>query len=242
MGRVLLVLRLAVRDVRRRPVEAALLFVAIAAATTTLSLGLVLREAAGDPYLDTRSVTSGPDVVASVTPSTSGERADVDELAALADASGVVGHSGPYPVSTATLTANGRSVDVQAEGRDTATADVDQPELVEGSWVATGEVVVEAALADALDVGTGDRLTLEGEAYRVAGVAVTAATLPYPEATDYSMTPLSQEQRRATSQIDRRPHRGSATTCPRPVPSRSRGSRRTDASTAYRADRRAPGW
>jgi hypothetical protein len=66
MGRILLVGRLAVRDLRRRRIEAALLLLAIMAATTTLTLGLVLRDAASDPFQSTRGATNGPDVVASV--------------------------------------------------------------------------------------------------------------------------------------------------------------------------------
>jgi putative ABC transport system permease protein len=50
MGRLLLVARLALRDLRRRPAEAVPLLIAIMAATTTLTLGLVVREAASDPY------------------------------------------------------------------------------------------------------------------------------------------------------------------------------------------------
>jgi hypothetical protein len=46
VGRILLVGRLVVRDLRRRRIEAALLLLAIMAATTTLTLGLVLRDAA----------------------------------------------------------------------------------------------------------------------------------------------------------------------------------------------------
>ena len=64
MGRVLLVGRLAARDLRRRPAEAALLLLAIMAATTTLTLGLVLREVIDKPYERTRTATAGPDVVA----------------------------------------------------------------------------------------------------------------------------------------------------------------------------------
>ena len=41
MGRILLVVRLALRDLQRRRTEAALLLIAILAATTTLTLGLV---------------------------------------------------------------------------------------------------------------------------------------------------------------------------------------------------------
>ena len=66
MGRILLVCRLAARDLRRRPAEAALLLLAIIAATTTLTLGLVLHGVTDEPYESTREATAGPDVVASV--------------------------------------------------------------------------------------------------------------------------------------------------------------------------------
>ena len=101
MGRVLLVGRLAARDLRRRPAEAALLLLAIIAATTTLTLGLVLHGVTDKPYQSTREATAGPDVVASRRPPPAplgGRPADLAGLEALADAPGVVGHSGPYPV------------------------------------------------------------------------------------------------------------------------------------------------
>ena len=41
--------------------------------------------------------------------------------------------------------------------------------------------MVEAAFADALGVGAGDRITLGGRSFQVVGVAVTAAAAPYPE-------------------------------------------------------------
>ena len=179
MGRILLVGRLAVRDLRRRRIEAALLLLAIMAATTTLTLGLVLRDAASDPYQRTREATNGPDVVASVS-QPAAERSGLEELAS---APGVIDHSGPYPVTPAELQASGRTSDVQAVGRDAATASVDQPELLQGSWVSDGGVVVEAAFANALDVRVGDPVTLEGRSFEVVGVAVTAAMPPYPGAS-----------------------------------------------------------
>jgi putative ABC transport system permease protein len=179
MGRILLVGRLAVRDLRRRRIEAALLLLAIMAATTTLTLGLVLRDAASDPYQRTREATNGPDVVA-YSVSQPAERSGLDELAS---APGVIGHSGPYPVTPAELQASARTADVQAVGRDAAPASVDQPELIQGSWVGDGGVVVEAAFAKALDVRVGDPVTLDGRSFEVIGVAVTAAMTPYPEAT-----------------------------------------------------------
>jgi putative ABC transport system permease protein len=184
MGRVLLACRLAARDLRRRPAEAALLLLAITAATMTLTLGLGLREVTSKPYQSTRAATAGPDVVASASsPPGSGEPADLAGLKALADAPGVVSHSGPYPVVWAKLGARGQTLDAQVEGRDIAPAAIDQPKLTQGSWLRGGGVVVEAAFADALGVGAGDRIRLGGRSFRVAGVAVTAAAAPYPEVT-----------------------------------------------------------
>jgi ABC-type lipoprotein release transport system permease subunit len=181
MGRILLVARIAGRDLRRRPAEAALLLLAITAATTTLTLGLVLHDVASDPYRRTREATAGPDVVASLSPDPSGSQpGDLGELEALTDLPGVVDHSGPYPVTGAVLEAAGQLATAQVEGRDPSVAAVDQPQLTQGSWVEDGGVVIEAALADALGVRAGDRIDLNDRSFPVVGVAVTAATPPYP--------------------------------------------------------------
>jgi ABC-type lipoprotein release transport system permease subunit len=198
MGRILLVGRLAARDLRRRPAEAALLLLAIAAATTVLTLGLVLRGVISKPYKTTREATAGPDVVAAMFPR-SGSAVDRADVKALTEAPGVVRHSGPYPVVGAVLEANGHTVVAQTEGRDTAAAAVDQPKPIKGGWVRDGGVVLEAAFAEALGVSPGDRVTLKpmdikpgsskpsvqargpGRSFKVAGVAVTAAAPPYPE-------------------------------------------------------------
>jgi ABC-type lipoprotein release transport system permease subunit len=198
VGRLLLVGRLAARDLRRRPAEAALLLLAITAATATLSLGLVLRGVISKPYQTTREATAGPDVVAAMFPR-SGFAVDRADVKALTEAPGVVRHSGPYPVVGAVLEANGHTVVAQTEGRDTAAAAVDQPKPIKGGWVRDGGLVLEAAFAEALGVSPGDRVTLKpmdtkprsgkpsvqargpGRSFKVAGVAVTAAAAAYPE-------------------------------------------------------------
>jgi putative ABC transport system permease protein len=182
VGRLLLVGRLAARDLRRRPAEAAVLLIAIAATTATLTLGLVLHGVVSKPYQSTRAATAGPDVVASVAPPPfAGQAADLTGLEALTSAPGVVAHSGPYPYTQAEVGAGGIAATAWVQGRDTAPAAVDQPKLTEGSWVSDGGVVVEASFADALGIGAGDRITLDGRSFRVAGVAVTAAQGPYPK-------------------------------------------------------------
>ena len=181
MGRILLICRLAARDLRRRPAEAALLLLAIIAATTTLTLGLVLHGVTDEPFESTRDATAGPDVVASVSGDPFlGQPADLAALEALTDAPGVIDSSGPYPLIGVELEANGvtardlRGEDlgaagVWAQGRDPAAAAVDQPELTQGGWVRDGGVVVEAGFADALELGVGDEITLRT---RVCGLMI----------------------------------------------------------------------
>jgi ABC-type lipoprotein release transport system permease subunit len=183
VGRVLVVSRLAARDLRRRPAEAALLLLAITAATTTLTLGLVLHGVTTRPYQSTRAATHGPDVVAEADPPLGGGSADRAGLAALARAPGVTGHSGPYPLIGATLRAHGGRAALQVQGRDGAPATIDQPKLTAGSWVRDGGVVIERGFADAFDVHAGDRVTVDGRRFVVAGIAVTAASAPYPSLT-----------------------------------------------------------
>ena len=178
MGKALLVFRLAARDLRQRRSEAVMLLIAITAATTVLTLGLVLRGVTAQPYQQTRAATRGPDVVASAFRSASGSPfglAALKDVAPLAHAPGVAGHGGPFPVAFPVLRANGHTDAVLAEGRGTAPAPVDQPELTQGSWVRSGGIVVERSFADALGIHAGERVMLNGRRYRVDGIAVTAA-------------------------------------------------------------------
>jgi ABC-type lipoprotein release transport system permease subunit len=178
VGRLFLIVRLAARDLRHRPGEAVMLVIVIVAATAALALGLVLHGTTAHPYQTTREATSGPDELATSFPASSGtpaSRAALNQLGPVARALGVIGHSGPFPVAFPVLTANGRADAVLAEGRSTAPAAVDQPELTEGSWVHPGAVVIERSFADALGLHPGQRINLNGRPFTIAGVAVTAA-------------------------------------------------------------------
>jgi putative ABC transport system permease protein len=176
-GQVVLVSRLAARDLRRRPVEALMVLLVIAAAATTLTVALALFGVTNQPYQQTRLATAGPDVVAMAggpTPVT------VAAVASLTTAPGVTAHSGPYPAVLSVIRFRGHTVDVVAEGRDRASAPVDQPKVTQGGWVRPGAVVIERGFADALGVNVGDDVSLGGRPFRVAGIAVTAAIPPYP--------------------------------------------------------------
>src|ERR1700735_2807273 len=110
MSRLLLVCRLAVRDLRWRPAQAVLLLLAITAATATLTLGLALRGVASRPYQQTMAATNGPDVVARLAGQTAGHgpatatAAPVgSQVSGLIRPPGVTSYSGPYPIASAVL-------------------------------------------------------------------------------------------------------------------------------------------
>jgi putative ABC transport system permease protein len=180
MGRLPLVARLTVRDLRHRPSEAVLLLLAITVAATTLTLGLVLHGVTSGPYQRTRAATAGPDLVASVYPGDASQPAVPANLIPLEKAPGVIAHSGPYPSLVITLHANGYLVPAEVEGRDQAPSAVDRPSLTAGSWVRPGQVVLERSFASALGVRTGNTITLNGRSFLVSGIAVSAAMPAYP--------------------------------------------------------------
>ena len=180
MGRVLLVSRLVIGDIKRRRVQSAMLLVMIATATTTLTLGLTLHHVSHSQFARTRAATRGPDVVAEVGYDPGSSRPSAKQLAPLLHGPGIAGTAGPYPVALVRLTSPRINVPVQAEGRDLAPAAIDRPLLVAGHWVAPGGAVLEQGLADSLHLHIGDAIRLGGHSLRVAGIAVTAAQPFYP--------------------------------------------------------------
>jgi putative ABC transport system permease protein len=181
MGRLSLIARLVGRDLRHRPAAAAILLLAITAATTTLTFGLVLNGITSGPYERTRAATAAPDIVASVAPGQDANQpADPADLTPLANAPGVTASSGPYPVLGMTLRANGYTVPAMAEGREQAPSVIDRPLLVAGTWARPGSVVLERSFAAALGVKVGQSISLNGHWFHVSGIAVSAALPPYP--------------------------------------------------------------
>ncbi|MGI5205458.1 FtsX-like permease family protein [Spirillospora sp. CA-108201] len=177
MGRILLVLRLVVADIRRHPAQAAILLVSITAATAALSLGGSLRGATETLYRQTRAATAGPDVVAY---SPGAGQSTVNTLKSLDRAPGVVAHSGPYRQYHTRLTAHGSTGAAVVQVADMAPGSVDRPLLTSGGWVRPGGAVVERGFATALDVRVGDEVTVAGRTLPVVGIAVTASRSVYP--------------------------------------------------------------
>lgn len=173
MSRVYLVGKLAARDVSRHLAQAALLVLAIGAATATLTMALALSGVTNQPYNQTRAATKGPDVVVYT--------ANPSQAKPYLHARGVIASSGPFPIASTVLKFRGLTAAAEAEGRSTrAEVAVDQPDVTTGSWVHAGGVVVERTFAESLGVKVGDTLTLNTQRFTVVGIAVTAAQPPYP--------------------------------------------------------------
>ncbi len=176
-GRALLLGRLAASDLRHHVAQAVLLVVAIAAATTVLTLACALNGVNSNPYQQTKAATKGPDVVAqsgndpytSVTSS-----ADLAALVALNHAKGVAAHSGPYPIVGDTgpvgpvMRSAGIVTSVEVEGREPGVAAVDQPKVTDGTWIRPGGVVIERSFAEAANLRLGQTITLNGHPFRVS--------------------------------------------------------------------------
>ncbi len=175
MGRLLVIYRLAVRDLQRRRGEVVLVLLALAVASVTLTLGLVLRGVTSNPFLQTRAATAGPDVVAAFLPPQRAQALDLEQ------APGVTGHAGPYPVGWAFLRAGSIRTTVMAEGQNQALASLDQPKVIQGTWVRPGGVVVEGSFAAASGARVGQAVTLNGHRFRIDGIAVSAALPEYPQ-------------------------------------------------------------
>ena len=171
-GRALLLRRLAVSDLRQHVAPAVLLLIAIAAAATLLTLAFALNGVTTNPYQQTRAATHGPDAVAYLT--------SLSQAKAVLGRRDVTASSGPYPVTAALIRFDGRTAGALIEGRSETPAAVDQPDVLSGSWVRPGGVVLERTFAEALGAGAGGHVTLNGHSFEVAGIAVTAAQPPYP--------------------------------------------------------------
>jgi putative ABC transport system permease protein len=145
-----------------------------------MTLAMVVRSAAQAPWDRTFAATTGPHAVAiSYDANASTDRT----MTELSSASGVVTHAGPFPLLAmpdGALEAHGRRIDVEVMARDAAPAAVDRPALVSGGWIRDGGVVVEESFADALKLAVGDRVTITGQPFTVAGIAVSTFRQPTP--------------------------------------------------------------
>lgn len=191
-----LIVRLAWRNLRRRPAQAALLLLMLCLSTTMVSLGLAINETGHEPFNRLHNSINGFHVKAYAAYHTSAElvlprlpvpdpanaaRAD-RQLAELAAQPGVAAVGGPWSFLFAEGQVGGVALPIWVQVRDPQPSAVGQPLVTSGQWLddSDGVVVLEDGLASLLKVAPGDEVTLAGQGLRVRGLAMTTSVRRYP--------------------------------------------------------------
>ena len=167
------VIILAWRNLRRRPLAAVLLLLTLTTVTATLSLGLATRSAAQAPWDRAFSQTNGPQIVAN--------SEDVAALETLTHAPNVTASVGPFPLIPTQGTVAGYTVPLTVIGRPTLATAIDDPRLTAGTAdLAGASIVLESSVADAVHAHVGDPMVIAGVTLTVRGIALSVAQPPFP--------------------------------------------------------------
>ena len=182
-----LVLRLAHRNLRRRPGQAALLLVTLTIATFTLGTAMALQGIGDGPWNRVFRATNGPHVsfVAFLTPDGPDDAARLADLrrgaVEMAESPGVVAVGGPWTHLFGSLQVPRGTEDITAEVRDPGPSAVDQPLVTDGRWLSPGGgVVLEHGLAETLGLAAGDTATINGRPFPIVGVGLSVSAGPFP--------------------------------------------------------------
>jgi putative ABC transport system permease protein len=177
--------RLAWRNLRRRPGQAALLLVTLTIATGTLAAATWLYGSADGPWDRVWKATNGFHVSVAYyhdrdTPKLQLDRA-LRKASALGGEPGVVAVGGPWTLLDGHLDLGRANVDLTAEIRKPGRSPVDQPLVTAGRWLAAGGgIVLESGLASTLHVGPGGTVAIQGRPFPVRGVAETVSVGRFP--------------------------------------------------------------
>jgi putative ABC transport system permease protein len=169
-GAARLLSRLGVRDILAHPLGPVLLAVTVIVSTASLTLVFEVGPAATAPWDATWRAAGSPHVVV-----VAGSGTNVDEVLAAPE---VAGSTGPFPLVLDELHTGPHALDVQVIGRDAQATDLDQPVVIDGSWVRPGGVVVEGSLAEALEIDVGDTVPVADRRLTVVGIAASGAQKP----------------------------------------------------------------
>jgi putative ABC transport system permease protein len=201
-----LAVRLAARNLRRRPGQALLLLLALTIATGVLGVAMSVYGSADRPWDRAWRATNGFNVSLNVyhPPDEPGNRAFVERLRRQAErlttAPDVVGVGGPWTHLYGSIEIAGGTEDLTAEIRDPGRYQVDQPLVTSGRWLGEGGgLVLESGLAATLRARAGDAVTIQGRRFPVLGVAVTVSRgrFPLSRPAHVWVTPATARQLRA---------------------------------------------
>ncbi|MGH3154642.1 MAG: FtsX-like permease family protein [Streptosporangiaceae bacterium] len=176
-------LRWARADLRARRGQALLTVAVVAGVAAALFLASMLLQGALNPWQQLFAQTHGADVLVYFQ-----DRTDTSDLHSLP---GVQAVSQPYQAASATLAQGAEKSPVELRSMTPVPPAMSTPLVVAGSWLrasAPAGVVLEASFAQAVHVGVGDQIVVDGidgtmTSMRVIGIADTADQGFYPQWT-----------------------------------------------------------
>ena len=178
--------RLALRNLQRRPGQAALLLLTLTIATGTLAVGMWLYGSADRPWDQVWTRTHGFHVQVDYY-AFGGPRKEVNfsrsrsEAMSFARDPRVVAVGGPWTVLDGRLDIGSQTVDLSAQVRRPGNSRVDQPLITSGQWLGSGEgIVLEDGLAHTMHVRPGDAVLIQRHRFTVRGVAMTVSQGRFP--------------------------------------------------------------
>ena len=144
----------AFRDLRRRRLQVAVVFVTTLLAVGTGTIALTLIAQTSDPYQTAFEAQKGAHLVIDYN-----GRVDPGTLAATPAAIGASAFAGPYRATDMQFQSGGHKYTVTTIGRDSPAGEVGQLRITGGRWPSSGnEIALTQSFADLNHVSIGDRL------------------------------------------------------------------------------------
>jgi len=144
----------AMRDLRRRRLQAAVIFITTLFAVTTGAMALMLISRPSDPFQAAFDAQKGAHLQVGFD-----NRTDASVLAGTPSLIGATAYGGPYPASALQFQANGQKDSLIVYGRSTPGGDVEKLIVSSGHWPSSnGEIAVAVSYASLNHIAVGDRI------------------------------------------------------------------------------------
>jgi putative ABC transport system permease protein len=144
----------ALADLRRRRLQAAVIFVTTLLAAATGTMALMIVSQTSDPFKTAFQAQKGAHLQVFFDPGT-----DPASMAGTPSLIGASAYGGPYRVTDLQFQSGGRKYVVTTIGRDNPNGDVEQLRITAGRWpAADNEIVLTRSFADLNHFSVGDRL------------------------------------------------------------------------------------
>ena len=144
----------AISDLRRRRVQAAVIFLTVLLAIATATMALTLNSQTRDPYQTAFNAQKGAHLQAAFKAST-----DQQLLASTPSIIGASAFGGPYPATTIEFKHASQTFNLEAFGRNSPAGQVELLNITAGRWArATDEIVLTRSFSELNKVSIGDHI------------------------------------------------------------------------------------